>query len=226
MPDDLERTRRETPARTLAFFRALDFSRLDAALQMAHEPSAAVNLRDHVYRIFHSSWKMYHLRDAALEFAHAMLLPVGANIGTGRDPARTLAASMRRWHLDETLIDMFERTASTQWSKNRGAPDKWRQDARQLVAGFTVVREVALATLEAMDRMRKGDGFLFHPKAPLDPTDALFLEVWTDVGFGLRYLLFENEDLEDKCRGILRDHVRTKGSKLPAKRTGRRRKPR
>jgi hypothetical protein len=145
---------------------------------------------------------MYYLRDDAVELARMMLTPLGWK-STGADDVASLVDAMRHWHLDEIFVDTFERTAATVWSQERNASEAWREDARQLVAGFVVVREVALSTLEAMDRMRRGEGFLFHPREALDPTDALFLEVWTGVGGGLRYWLFENEGLEAQCRAIL-----------------------
>jgi hypothetical protein len=199
---DLLERRRDAPARTLDFFRSLDLAAIEPALQEAQARRGLFDLRDHVYRIFHSSWKMYYLRDAATELAGLMLTPLGWTPGSEHDSGALLVAAMRRWHLDETFIDTFERTAATVWSKERSATDAWREDARQLVAGFVVVREVALATLEAMDRMRREEGFLFHPREALDPTDALFLEVWTGLGDGLRYL--RDEGLEDQCRAILR----------------------
>jgi hypothetical protein len=202
-PGDLERRRREAPGRVLEFFRALDLAAIGPVLQEAHERRRLLDIRDSVYRIFHSSWKMYYLREDAVELARMMFTPLGWK-PTGADDVASLVDAMRQWRLDEIFVDNFERTTATVWSQERNATDAWREDARQLVAGFVVVREVALSTLEAMDRMRRGDGFLFHPREALDPTDALFLEVWTCVGSGLRYWLFENEGLEEQCRDIMR----------------------
>ena len=162
-----------------------------------------LDLRDSVYRIFHTSFKMYDLRDAALELAAAMFVPLGMKVPPTKS---ALVGEMRRWHLNETFVEIFAGVASTQWSEERNAPLLWRADAIQLAAGFTIVHEVVHASLEAMNRLRRRDGFLFHPKDLLDATDALFLEVWTSIGDGLRYM--RSEGLEAACRSRLRAKLR------------------
>lgn len=190
----LRERRREAPKRTLAFFQAL---KLDAIVPALEEAQATCDGRDEVYRIFHQSWKMYYLGGAAVELAALMLVPLGAKCET---KPKAVATAMRRWHLDGLFVDIFERTTSTVWSEKRNARRLWREDATQLTSGFMIVREVVLASLEAMDRMRRHEGFLFE-EGPLDPTDALFLEVWTGVGDGLRYV--RPAHLEERCRAVL-----------------------
>jgi hypothetical protein len=201
-PVELDVLRRHAPARVLEFFQSLDLSAIGPAFDDARERAGLLDLRDRVYRIFHTSWKMYSLGGATVELAASMFWPLGWR-STGGDDRASLVATARRWHLDGIFTDALERTMATVWSRKRNDAEAWRHDAWALVAGFVIVREVALATLEAMDRMRRGDGFLFHPREPLDSTDALFLEVWTGVGGGLRYWFFENEGLDQRCRDIL-----------------------
>jgi hypothetical protein len=186
--------RHETPKRTLAFFKALNLDAIVPALEEAMCESG----RDEVYRSFHRSWKMYYLGSAATELAALMLVPLGVK---REAKPNALVASMRRWHLDELFVDIFARTTSAAWSEERNAPSSWREDTTQLTSGFMIVREVALASLEAMDRMRRREGFLFEDGTPLDETDALFLEFWTGLGDGLRYV--RPKGLEEQCRAML-----------------------
>jgi hypothetical protein len=199
----LIRRRRGAPKRTRAFFEAFDPRSVERAQREAAEALELHDLRDSVYRIFHVSFKMYRLRDAAVELAAAMFVPLGTKV---RPTKSAIVREMRRWHLDETFIEIFAGVASTDWSEERNAPLHWRADATLLAAGFTIVHEVALASLESMNRLRRRDGFLFHPEEPLDATDALFLEVWTGVGDGLRYM--RPEGLEAECVSRLRAKLR------------------
>jgi hypothetical protein len=189
-------SKREVPKRALAFFNALDLDAIEPALKEA-QAVAEGGVRDEVYRVFHQSWKMYYLGSVATEFVQLMLIPLGVK---RRATPEALLTSLRRWHLDVLFVEIFERTASTVWSEARNAPNSWREDAIRLTSGFMVVQEVALASLESMDRMRRQEGFLFEEDA-FDPTDAIFLEVWTGVGLGLRYV--RPEGLEERARAIL-----------------------
>jgi len=198
----MSQRQREAGRRTLEFFETLDLAAVKPALNAAEQMWAP---RDSVYRIFHHSWKMYGLRADAIELVSLMLSPLGWNPAPDDvcEPSG-LVAQLRRWNLHETFVETIERTTKTVSSKERNAIELWREDAQQLVAGAMLTHEVATATLVAMDRMTRGEGFLFQPQEALDSTDALFLEVWTGVGDGLRYWLSENKGLEGKCRKILR----------------------
>lgn len=168
-------------------------------------------MRDEVYRIFHKSWKMYYLGGTATELCRLMLAPLGVKPGA---TPKALVASMRRWHLDPLFIEIFYRTASTEWSEARNAPEGWREDATNLTSGYTIVSEVAFTSLEAMARMRRREGFLFD-EGFLDATDALFLEVWADVGQGLRYS--RPEGLEDQVRALLAKPRRSRRKRVITK---------
>lgn len=196
------RKRREAPEQTLEFFRAFEPSAVAPAMVSARERVERFDVRDGVYRIFHQSWKMYRLRDVALELIQTMLAPVGfQGSAAARDPD-AIVAELRRWAFDESFVDLVAATARTRFTEERNEPTLWAEDARQLAAGFLVLREVALASLEAMGRMARGEGFLFHELA-LDPTDALFLETWAPLGTVLRSM--RPEGFEDECRQMLLD---------------------
>jgi hypothetical protein len=201
---------REAPKRTLAFFRALN---LDAIVPALEEARAVGEGRDEIYRIFHTSFKMYYLGGAAADLVRLMLVPVG--VKADAYTWQQLARAMRRWHFDDLFVDVFERTASTVWSEERNPPALWREDATQLAAGFAIVREVALASLEAMDRMRRREGFLFEAGS-LDSTDALFLEVWTGLGDGLRYV--RPKGLDEQSRAMLVRSTRARPRRKGARR--------
>jgi hypothetical protein len=179
----------------------LDAGAIEAARERTREALARDDVRDGVYRIFHSSFKMYRLGTTAIDLAGAMFLPLGLAADA---PANDVLGTMRRFRLNELFVEIFRRTAATDWSPERNERKAWAEDARQLTSGFLIVRETVEASLEAMDRMCKGEGFLHHPRAALDPTDALFLEVWTDLGTSMRYRIGDSTELEDKCRELLR----------------------
>jgi hypothetical protein len=200
MREAFARKRREAPEKTLEFFRAFEPSAVGPALASAREVVDRARVRDSVYRIFHRSFKMYRLRDVALELVEAMLAPVGFRQSAEALAPETIVEALRRWSFDELFVDLVAAMARTRFTKERNEPTAWAEDARQLAAGLLVIREVSLASLEAMLRMTRGEGFLFHELA-LDPTDALFLETWAPLGLVLRHM--RPEGVEEECRQLL-----------------------
>lgn len=95
---------------------------------------------------------------------------------------------------------------SCQWSQERNAAEPWHEDTRTLMGGFFVVHETALASLEAMERMCRREGFLWE-EGTYGYTDALFLEVWKPLGLALRY--WRDEGCREECRAILAAKLET-----------------
>ncbi|HEX7603708.1 MAG TPA: hypothetical protein VF316_18950 [Polyangiaceae bacterium] len=196
------RQRREAPEQTLEFFRAFEPSAVGSALTSARELVAEGRVRHNVYRVLDGSYKMYRLGEAALELAATMLAPVGFRQGAAdRDP-NELVAELRRWGLNDVLVEVVAATTRALLAKKANEPTARAEDALQLGGGFFLVREVVLASLESMDRMARGEGFLFH-EPELDGTDALFLETWAPLGLAIRSV--RPEGFSDECRQLLLD---------------------
>lgn len=196
----------EARDKTLEFFRALDVATIPPALEEARRLTD--RQRDRVYRIFHESFKMYELGAMTRTLGELMLRPLGYCVDENGDRSalEQVIAQMSHWRIDQVATALLREAAETRWSRERNAPGLWLADTRKLTAGYLVVCEVALATLEAMARMSEGTGFLWT-SGVLDSTDALFLETWKPLGLALRH---QNEDaLYAECRAILAARART-----------------
>jgi hypothetical protein len=189
-----------TPAElALDFFRRLDPAAIATSRADARRRTEPDRVRDLVYRVFHTSFKMYRAGELAAGLAAAMLAPLGWQ-PPDEGFADGVLAELRRWGLDAEFLRTFEETVATRWTRERNQPEPWHEDARRLLAGLLETREIALATLEAMDRAARGTGFLWEAGC-LDPTDALLLEVWTPLGRVFRYPSVP--EVYEQCRKLL-----------------------
>jgi hypothetical protein len=138
--------------------------------------------RDLVYRVLHTSWKMYHLRDVAFQTLEEMFSVLGAE---AVDDA-ALLDQLRRWGFDQTVVRFASELAQVELRQEVTSPELWHGNARALLAGFTMLVEIAEASVEAVRRVLARGGFLWRD-GPFDSTDALFLEAWIPLGRVLRY---------------------------------------
>lgn len=198
----IQAARAEASAKTLEFFRTFEAAAVRPALEEARRLTESERQRDRVYRIFHDSFKMYELGAMTLELGELMLRPLGFRVDAKgeRSPLEQVIAQLSHWRIDAVASTLLREAVETRWSRERNAPELWLADTRKLTAGYLVICEVALATLEAMARMIEGTGFLWT-SGVLNSTDALFLEAWKPLGLALRYR--NDDDLYAECRSIL-----------------------
>jgi hypothetical protein len=70
----------------LRFFESIDFSKLDEAKTNVGEllsdkfETGFPQVRERTYRVFHHSFKMYHMRDIAFSLVVEMLRPLGFRV--------------------------------------------------------------------------------------------------------------------------------------------------
>lgn len=151
------------------------------------ERAQSEDQRDLVYRFLHQSFKMYRLSDRVREDLRVMLAIVGTKIAIREDADAEILRALAAWGFAEPLVAVVGDTLATRWTADRNPAEPWRVDGRQLMAGYLLTREVVEATLAALVRMGRRQGFLWNAEDPLDPTDALFLEAWAPLGQDLRY---------------------------------------
>ncbi len=199
--DEMYAERDRDRALTIDFLRTLDPRRVETSLAELRHRIPPDRQRDLVYRVFHDSHKMYHAAALAEVAVEAMLTPFGYEPPShGEDDLAHLVGALERWRVDPHFVRIVRELMTCTWSQERNAAESWHEDTRTLMSGFFVVHQAALASLEAMDRMCRREGFLWED-GPYGYTDALFLEVWLPVGLALRY--WRDEPFREECRAIL-----------------------
>lgn len=136
-----------------------------------------------VYRHLHHSFKQYGRFQMGI---HSALLAMAALVGN-EDPADPLAV-LEAQGLNPWTVAAARKALVLRWTMERNEEASWLRDMAVLASAWLQVTEVARATVEAVERMVNGEGFLWAEYSSLDYTDALFLEASMPLGAAYRGL--------------------------------------
>lgn len=206
------RKRKEEEARLdaigLRFFEKLDCSKIDEARKKVNELLADDRfpyIRESVYRIFHHSFKMYHLREYGFQILAELFRPLGFTCpeldweGKWID---SVLAEYRTWGLSNEMNRAVEDLYKTVFTLDRNDPDKWYEDLRQLSASFFLIQHVTIGTLNAMDLVKNKTFLVFEKPRSLHWDEALLMDAWdslSSVRFDSEYRQKVKEILESKA---------------------------
>lgn len=183
----------------LRFFKNIDCSKIDAARQNIGtiiEEKEFPYLRESVYRVFHQSYKMYYLREYGFRILAELFRPLGfekpfvSNYGFNQKGASEwvdgVLGEFRSWGFEAIMNQTVEDLYKTTFTMERNLPSKWYDDTRQLTSSFFMIQNVAIGSLNAMDRIKNKTFLLYEEPRGLDWDEALFMEAWESLS-RLRY---------------------------------------